>query len=97
MENLEEMDKFLESKQPNQKMAVRPKYTFLREDIQTTKKHMKRCSTPLIFREMQIKTAMRYHLTQVWMATIQKKSLQMVTAAMKLKDAYSLEGKLWPT
>ena len=25
------------------------------------------------------------------------KSLQMVTAAMKLKDAFSLEGKLWPT
>ena len=25
------------------------------------------------------------------------KSLQMVTAAMQLKDAYSLEGKLWPT
>ena len=26
-----------------------------------------------------------------------QKSLQMVTAAMKLKDAYSLEGKLCPT
>ena len=25
------------------------------------------------------------------------KSLQMLTAAMKLKDTYSLEGKLWPT
>ena len=25
------------------------------------------------------------------------KSLQMVTSAMKLKDAYSLEGELWPT
>ena len=25
------------------------------------------------------------------------RSLRMVTAAMKLKDAYSLEGKLWPT
>ena len=25
------------------------------------------------------------------------KSLQMVTSAMKLKDVYSLEGKLWPT
>ena len=25
------------------------------------------------------------------------RSLQIVTAAMKLKDAYSLEGKLWPT
>ena len=29
--------------------------------------------------------------------TVAPKSLQMVTAAMKLKDAYSLEGKLWPT
>ena len=26
-----------------------------------------------------------------------QKSLQIVTAAMKLKDAYSLEGELWPT
>ena len=26
-----------------------------------------------------------------------QKSVQMVTAAMKLKDAYSLEEKLWPT
>ena len=26
-----------------------------------------------------------------------QKSLQMAIAAMKLKDAYSLEGKLWPT
>ena len=26
-----------------------------------------------------------------------QKLLQMVTAAMKLKDAYSLEAKLWPT
>ena len=25
------------------------------------------------------------------------KIMQMVTAAMKLKEAYSLEGKLWPT
>ena len=28
---------------------------------------------------------------------LDSKSLQMVIAAMKLKDAYSLEGKLWPT
>ena len=26
-----------------------------------------------------------------------QKSLQMVSVAMKLKDTYSLEGKLWPT
>ena len=68
---------------PIQKFAKDLNRYFFEEDKQMANKHMKRCSTSLLNREMEIKIIMGYHFIPIKMGIIKNKTKQKITSVSK--------------